>query len=182
MWYKMENSEQRFIVGGLISPLMFLGRLNTKIKSDLCRIIRLLQFVYLRWEYSLTLVYYNKCQYIDDMINYTDKTVKTNIRLRGDLHFAFSRTVLRELDQPIAWEPQDAVGRCQQRPILRTRTARVRYGYPGWYWWYGKVTNTAVTSSMETLKAVGGTAFIIPSDDKTITRTTIWIVECVNYL
>ena len=111
---------------------MFLGRLNTKIKSDLCRIIRLLQFVYLRWEYSLTLVYFNKCQYIDNMINYTDQTVKTNIRLRGDLHFAFPRTVLGELDQPIAWEPQDAVGRCQQRPILRTRTARVRYGYPGW--------------------------------------------------
>ena len=85
----MENSDQRFIVGGLVSPVMFLGRLNTKIKSDLCRIIRLLQFVYLRWEYSLTLVYYNKCQYIDNMINYTDKTVKTNIRLRGDLHFAF---------------------------------------------------------------------------------------------
>ena len=91
MWYKMENSDQRFVVGGLVSPVMFLGRLNTKIKSDLCRIIRLLQFVYLRWEYSLTLVYYNKCQYIDNMINYTDKTVKTNIRLRGDLHFAFSR-------------------------------------------------------------------------------------------
>ena len=131
MWYKMENSDQRFVVGGLVAPVMFLGRLNTKIKSDLCRIIRLLQFVYLRWEYSLTLVYYNKCQYIDNMINYTDKTVKTNIRLRGDLHFAFSHTVLRELDQPIAWEPKDAVGRCQQRPILRTRTARVRYGYPG---------------------------------------------------
>ena len=127
----MENSDQRFVVGGLVSPVMSLGRLNTKIKSDLCRIKRLLQFLYLRWEYSLTLVYYNKCQYIDNMINYTDKTVKTNIRLRGDLHFAFSRTVLRELDQPIAWEPQDAVGRCQQRPILRTRTARVRYGYPG---------------------------------------------------
>ena len=52
------------------------------------------------------------------MINYTDKTVKTNIGLRADLHFAFSRTVLRELDQPIAWEPQDAVGKCQQRPIF----------------------------------------------------------------
>ena len=34
------------------------------------------------------------------MINYTDKTVKTNIRLRADLHFAFSRAFLRELDQP----------------------------------------------------------------------------------
>ena len=131
MLYKMENSDQRFAVGGLDSPVMFLGRLNTNIKSDLCRIIRLLQFVYLRWEYSLTLAHYNKCQYIDNMINYTDKTVKTNIRLRADLHFAFSRTVLRELDQPIAREPQDAVGRCQQRPILRTRIARVRYGYPG---------------------------------------------------
>ena len=131
MWYKMENGDQRFVVGGLDSPVMFLGRLNTNIKSDLCRIIRLLQFVYLRWEYSLTLAHYNKCQYIDNMINYTDKIVKTNIRLRADLHFAFSRTILRELDQPITQEPQDAVGRCQQRPILRTRTARVRYGYPG---------------------------------------------------
>ena len=65
------------------------------------------------------------------MINYTDKTVKTYIRLRADLHFAFCRTVLRELDQSIASEPQDVVGRCQQRSILRTRTARVRYGYPG---------------------------------------------------
>ena len=131
MLYKMENSDQRFVVGGLVSPVMFLGRLNTKIKSDLCPIIRLLQFVYLRWEYSLTLAYYDKCQNIDNMINYTDKTVKTNIRLRGDLHFAFSRTVSRELDQSIAWEPQDAVGRCQQRPILWTRTTRIRYGYPG---------------------------------------------------
>ena len=72
MWYKLENSDQRFVVGGIVSPVMFLGRLNTKIKSDLCRIIRLLQFVYLRGEYSLTLVYYNKCQYIDNMIKYTD--------------------------------------------------------------------------------------------------------------
>ena len=127
----MENNDQLFVAGGLVSPVMFLGRLNTKIKSDLCRFIRLLQFVYLRWEYSLTLAYYNKCRYIDSMINYTDKTVKTNIRLRADLHFEFSCTVLRELDQSIASEPQDAVGRCQQRPILRARTARVRYGYPG---------------------------------------------------
>ena len=128
---------------GLVSPVMFLGRLNTKIRSHLCRIIRLLQFVYLRWEYSLTLAYYNKCQYIDNMINYTDKTVKTNMRLRADLHFAFFHTVLRELDQQMAWEPQDAVGRCQQRPILRTRTARVRYGYSGclsWYWKWRSLT------------------------------------------
>ena len=114
MWYKMENNDQRFVVGGLVSPVMFLGRLNTKIKSHLCRFIQLLQFVYLRWEYSLTLAYYNKRRYIDNMINYTDKTVKRNIRLRADLHFAFSRTVLRELDQSIASEPQDAVGRCQR--------------------------------------------------------------------
>ena len=118
----MESSDQRFVVGGLVSPVMFLGRLNTTIISDLRRIIRLLQSVYLRWEYSLTLAYDNKCPYIDNMINYTDKTFKTNIRSRADLYFVFSRTVLRELDQPIAWEPQDAVGRCQQRPILRART------------------------------------------------------------
>ena len=131
MWYKMENNDQRFVVGGLVSPVMFLDRLNTKIKSGLCRFMRLLQFVYLRWEYSLTLAYYNKCPYIDNIINYKDKTVKTNIRLRADLHFVFSHTVSRELDQSIASEPQDAVGRCQQRPILRARTTRVRYGYPG---------------------------------------------------
>ena len=34
IWYKMEKSDHRFVVSGLVSPVMFLGRLNTKIKSD----------------------------------------------------------------------------------------------------------------------------------------------------
>ena len=67
----------------------FLRSYEYQIKSDLCRIVRLRQFVHLRCEHLLTLAYYNRCQYIENMISYTNQAVKTNNRLRADLHFGF---------------------------------------------------------------------------------------------